>query len=234
MPDISTERHGAVLLLTLTRPGKRNAITSEMFTAMSGELHRAADDDTIGAVVLAAAGNTFSAGIDLATLGEPREDLPPSNTFLRAVAAFPKPLIAAVGGPAIGVGFTITLMCHLVYAAANASFRAPFVPMGLVPEAGSTVLLPAQIGMHRAADMLLFGETLGADEALSIGLVNEIVPAHRVLPRALERAEQLCALDLTAVRQTLSLLGLGKAARAQMEIENPIFESLLRARLGRT
>jgi enoyl-CoA hydratase/carnithine racemase len=161
-------------------------------------------------------------------LSEPRgRRVRPSNAFLHALAEFPKPLIAAVDGHAIGVGFTLTLLCDLVYAATTALFRAPFLPMGLVPEAGSTLVLSRLVGHQQAAEIFLFGEEISADRARRLGLVNEVLPSEHVLERALARANQLCDLDPAAVRQTLSLLGLRRAGRDQMTKEEPIFEALL-------
>jgi enoyl-CoA hydratase/carnithine racemase len=202
-----------------------------MFLALTEALRSASTDDDIRAVVLTGAGGSFSAGVDLGVLSEPRAGTtPPSNEFLHTLAEFPKPVIAAVAGHAIGVGFTATLLCDLVYAADTTRFRVPFVKMGLVPEAGSSELLPLLVGHQQAMELFLFGEELSAERALSFGLVNEVLPPDDVLQRSLVRAAELSELDPVAVRQTKALLGLGRAARAAMEREEPIFEDILASR----
>src|ERR1700687_1399251 len=157
MDCLISEHHGAVVALTLNRTNKRNAINSDMFDALTAALEEAAADIGIRALVLTGAGGTFSAGIDLSVLSEPRgRRVRPSNAFLHALAEFPKPLIAAVDGHAIGVGFSLALLCDLVYAATTALFRAPFLPMGLVPEAGSTLVLFRLLGPQQRGGIFFF------------------------------------------------------------------------------
>jgi enoyl-CoA hydratase/carnithine racemase len=229
------EHRDGVVVLTLNRPEKRNAITSTMFTSLTAALLDAAADDSVRVVVLTGAGESFTAGIDLGALAERRDiGVPPSNRFLHTLAEFAKPVIASVRGHAVGVGFTLTLLCDLVYAADTTQFRAPFLDMGIVPEAGSSSLLPARVGHVLAAEIFYFGETLTAARALTLGLVNEVLPASAVLDRSLQRADQISRLDPIAVQQTKALMGTGATARQQMTIEEPRFEDLLARRLRQT
>ncbi len=195
-----------VTTLRLDRVDKNNAITIEMYAALQAGLEAAAIDDQVRAVVIAGARECFTAGNDLADFmkvaqggGEVRGAL----GFLHALATFEKPVIAAVSGVAIGIGTTLLLHCDLVYAAPSAKFRTPFVDLALVPEAGSSVLLPAVVGARRAAQLLLLGETLDAATAADWGLINAVVDdpdaaAHKA-------AARLAACAPAALRTTKSL-----------------------------
>ena len=197
---------GRVLHLALDRPDKKNALTRAMYGALADALEEAAADPGVRAVVLSGRGGVFTAGNDL---GDFMMDPPtgPDSTvfrFLRNAVGFSKPLVAAVAGPAIGIGTTILLHCDLAYAAPDALFKMPFVDLGLVPEAASSLLLPRIVGPARAAELLLLGESFSAETAREIGLVNAVVAdptAH-----ALERAATLAAKPPEAVRQSKALM----------------------------
>ena len=211
MTDETTEglalaQHGGVLHIALDRPEKKNAITRAMYAAMADALGAAAGTPAVRAVVLGGNGGVFTAGNDL---GDFMQDPPagedaPVFRFLRAVSTFPKPLIAAVEGPAVGIGTTVLLHCDLAYAAPSARFKMPFVDLGLVPEAASSLLLPEIVGRMRAAEWLLFGEAFSAEDAYAAGLVNEVVGDP--LARALERAQTLAAKPPEGVRLTKAFL----------------------------
>ncbi len=223
--SIRADRAGAVLRLTLARPEKKNALTGGMYAALADALDAAAADDAVRAVVLAGEGGAFTAGNDLMdfVMDPPTGADSPVFAFLRAVSTFPKPLVAAVDGAAVGVGTTVLLHCDLVYAAPTARFRLPFVDLGLVPEAGSSLLLPVAVGPARAAEWMLLGEPFGAADALVAGLVNEVVDDP--LARATERAQTLAGKPPEAVRLTKQLLRrpLAEAVRATMEAEGVLF-----------
>lgn len=222
---LRAERAGAVLRLTLARPEKKNALTRDMYAALADALTSAAGDDDVRAVVLAGEGGAFTGGNDLADflMDPPTGTDSPVFAFLRAVSTFPKPLVAAVEGAAVGIGTTVLLHCDLVYVAPSARFRMPFVDLGLVPEAASSLLLPATVGAARASEWLLLGEAFGADDALAAGLVNEVVDDP--LARATERAEALAAKPPEAMRLSKALLRrpLAAAVQATMEEEGALF-----------
>jgi len=157
-----------VATLTFDRPDKRNAITGAMYEALAGHLQQAAADGAVRAVLVTGAGVAFTAGNDLKDFGEPRfaEPNSPVIRFMQTLAAFEKPVVAAVNGMAVGIGVTMLLHCDLVYVADDATFSMPFVNLGLVPEFGSTLLLPAIAGRVRAAEMLLLGRPFLAAEAV--------------------------------------------------------------------
>jgi enoyl-CoA hydratase/carnithine racemase len=179
-PNVRIERVGAVLCVTFDRPDKKNALNRAMYLAATQALRDAGGDPSIGAVVFAGSGGVFTAGNDIADFleasGEPGEF--PAFTFIKTLAACETPLVAAIEGMAIGIGATMMLHCDLVYVAPDATFRLPFVDLGLVPEAASSLLLPRRIGMAKASEFLLLGEAFGAGEAVRHGLANAIVSAY--------------------------------------------------------
>lgn len=221
---------GGVLELRFNRPDKKNAITAAMYGALSGALHDAAARPAVRAVLLGAEGDVFSAGNDIRDfLAMPGglADAPPAR-FIHAVAGFPKPLVAAVQGPAVGVGVTLLLHCDLVYASPAATFSTPFVNLGLVPEAGSSLLLPARMGHARAAALLLLGEAIGADAALAAGLLTAVVPAADLHAHARAKALLLAAKPAAALDASRALMrGDRDALHARMRQEEDAFSQAL-------
>lgn len=174
--NIEIARDGRVLTVTINRQDKKNALTQEMYGVLADTLVAYGENDDARALVITGAGEMFTAGNDLGDFakGDREAEVPPVWRFLNAIRDCPKPLIAAVNGPAIGVGLTMLLHCDLVYAGQSATFAAPFVKLGVVPEAGSSILLPAAVGMAMANDILLAGRVLSAEEALRVGLVSRV------------------------------------------------------------
>src|ERR1700759_2020090 len=178
MSHINVSTADRITTVRFDRPDKKNAITSEMYAGLTAALEGASGDSSVRAVIITGSRECFTAGNDLGdfmkvaqtAVGEPTAGF----SFLRALATFEKPLIAAVSGVAIGIGTTLLLHCDLIYAAPNAKVNMPFVDLGLVPEAGSSVLLPALLGPRRTAQLLLLGDTLDAPTALSWGLINAV------------------------------------------------------------
>ncbi|HEX8108838.1 MAG TPA: enoyl-CoA hydratase-related protein, partial [Kofleriaceae bacterium] len=166
-----------VTTIRLDRPDKKNAITIEMYDALCAALEAAAADPAVRAVVSGGTRDCFTAGNDLGDFARAAQggDTSSGRRFLHTLAGFDKPLIGAVAGVAIGIGTTMLLHCDLVYAAPTARFRTPFVDLALVPEAGSSLLLPALVGARRAAQLLLLGEQLDAQAALAWGLITAVV-----------------------------------------------------------
>ena len=207
-PNVGIECAGAVLCVTFDRPDKKNALNRAMYLAATQALRDADGDPSIGAVVFAGSGGVFTAGNDIADFldasAEPGEF--PAFTFIKTLAACETPLVAAIEGMAIGIGATMMLHCDLVYAAPDASFRLPFVDLGLVPEAAASLLLPRRVGMAKAAEFLLLGEAFGAGEAVRLGLANAIVPACELRGFAIERAARLAAKPRAALAATRRLM----------------------------
>ncbi len=214
MSDILTDVTEGVMTITFNRPDKKNSITSAMYASMADALVQANGDDTIRVVVFQGSETIFSAGNDIADF----LDRPPTNQqspvyrFLFGIADFPKPLLAAVCGPAVGIGTTMLLHCDLVYAGDNAAFSLPFVNLGLCPEAGSSLLLPQMLGHHRAAEALLLGEPFMAEAALEVGLINRIVPPTQANTLAQAQARKLAAKPIRSLIETKRLM---KKAQAQ-------------------
>ncbi|MDB4960139.1 MAG: enoyl-CoA hydratase [Myxococcales bacterium] len=223
---------GRITTIRFDRPDKKNAITLEMYAALRAALEAAAADPQVRAVVIAGGPDCFTAGNDLGDFvrasASGAGDLTAPFGFLQALATFEKPLIAAVRGVAIGIGTTLLLHCDLVFAAPSAKLRTPFVDLGLVPEAGSSLLLPALIGERRAAQMLLLNEAIDGATALAWGLVNHVSEDP-------ETAAQACAAKLAAsapssVRATKGLMRRpGRAAVLEaMRVEGEAFAERLR------
>jgi enoyl-CoA hydratase/carnithine racemase len=223
---------GPLLELRLNRPDKKNAITAAMYAALAQALDAAAQDPEIRAVTIFGNGDSFTSGNDL---NDFRHNPPlgldqPVFHFLRGISAFPKILIAGVAGAAVGVGTTMLLHCDLVVAAPNASFSLPFVDLGLVPEAASSLLLPALIGRHRAAKHLILGDPFDAETAFGYGLVSEIVAEEDLEARVRKIAARIAAKPPEAVRLTKALIGQDPAAvKARIAEEGELFGARLKS-----
>lgn len=232
MPHILTETKDCIARIELDRADKKNAITSDMYQAMADALNAAEADPQVRAILIHGKPNCFTAGNDLKDFLErpPSGDGSPVFQFLRGISSASKPLVAAVAGPAVGIGTTMLLHCDFVYAAPNARFQMPFVTLGLVPEAASSLLLPMLAGYQRAAELLLLGKPFTAEKALAAGIVTEIVPEGHLFGHALEVAAAIAALPPTSVRMTKALMKTRNAAavREAMAAEGEQF----RAQLG--
>jgi enoyl-CoA hydratase/carnithine racemase len=231
MSDILTDIDGGVMTITLNRVDKKNSITSAMYASLADALQRAADDSAIRVVVLLGHETIFCAGNDIGDfLNRPptTTDLP-VHRFLRGIASFPKPIIAAVCGAAVGVGTTMLLHCDLVYAGDNATFSLPFVNLGLCPEAASSLLLPQMLGYHRAAEVMLFGEPIRADAALAMGLVNRVVPPAEVNALTQTQARKLATKPMSSLLEIKRLMkkGLASQVAQQMTDEGVSFSRML-------
>jgi enoyl-CoA hydratase/carnithine racemase len=232
--DILVHTEAGVRTITLNRVDKKNSITQAMYGAMAEALSTAATDDAVRVVVLQGDATVFSAGNDIGDFlarqgGEGLPQQSPVFMFLHALADFPKPLIAAVAGPAVGIGTTMLLHCDLVYAGDNAAFSLPFVNLGLCPEAGSSLLLPRLMGYQRAAEALLLGEPFMAEAAMEAGLVNRVVPPTEVNSVAQLQAKKLAAKPVSALIETKRLMkgGQRQEIKAQMAEEGESFGRML-------
>ena len=212
--DILTHTDAGVMTLTINRLAKKNSITAAMYSAMADALDAAKADRSVRAVVIQGHETIFSAGNDIGDFLEKPPSTPDSPVFrfLRGISTFPKPIVASVCGPAVGIGTTMLLHCDLVYAGDNAAFSMPFVNLGLCPEAASSLLAPQLMGYARAAEALLLGEPFTAETALEIGLINRIVPPLEANALAQRQAHKLAAKPLASLIETKRLMKKGNAA----------------------
>ncbi|KND54930.1 Enoyl-CoA hydratase [Candidatus Paraburkholderia kirkii] len=229
--EIQIERADGVLSIVLDRPEKKNAITAAMYQEMADGLYEAEMDPSVRAVLIRGNGGTFSAGNDLDDfLNDPPKGLDaPVFQFLRRLGGFPKPIVAALKGAAVGIGTTMLLHCDIVYASPNAKFSMPFVQLGLCPEAASSLLLPRTAGYQRAAEKLLLGEAFDVNEAIGMGFVNGAVDADELDAYAFEKAKRLALLPASSLRVTKSLMKGAQAneVAARMEDEAAHFARML-------
>ncbi len=219
--------------IRFNRPGKKNALNSEMYAAIIGALKRADDDDGIRVIVITGTQGCFTSGNDMADfLASPRAgESIPALLFLTAISETSKPIVAAVQGTAVGVGVTMLLHCDLVFAGRSALLQMPFVNLGLCPEAGSSLLLPRMMGHQRAAELLLLGEPFSAEKACEVGIVNSVFPDEDVVEMSMAKARQLASRPPAAVRLAKSLLKRGYAAslRETIAYEGKHFIDLLKS-----
>jgi enoyl-CoA hydratase/carnithine racemase len=229
---VRVEREAGVLSITLARPDRRNAITVAMYAALADAIESAAEDADVRLITLQGEGQDFAAGNDLADFLEaaPRldEEIPVSR-LLRALATCEVPLLAAVQGNCVGIGTTMLLHCDLVVADETARFSMPFVDLGLVPEAASSLLFPRLAGRRRAARYLLLAESFGADEAMAIGLVSHRAATGQVTDRLQGIVQSLLEKPPEALRQTQRLLrrGAREEVLERMKLESSLFAERL-------
>jgi enoyl-CoA hydratase/carnithine racemase len=231
MTDISAEIEDQVLTLTLNRPAKKNALTPAMYTELNRALSEASGDFAIRVVVITGAGSAFTAGNDIMDFMNtpPSGEDSPVMQFLATIHNFPKPLIAAVHGNAVGIGTTMLMHCDLVYAAPDSKFAMPFVSLGLVPEAGSSLIFPRLVGHVKASEIFLTGRNFGADEALEMKLINGI--DDQPLVKAVEMAKIIAEQPPEAVINSKALLKSAdhEAISAVMRVEGELFSMALQS-----
>ena len=212
---VLTERDDAVLIIRLNRPDKKNALTRAMYNAMGEALSLAELDESVRVVMLAG-GTDFTAGNDIkdfAAVGDrPATEPGAAFSFLENIVAFTKPVVAAVRGYAVGIGTTMLLHCDVVVAGETARLQMPFTRLALVPEAGSSLLMPLRVGPARANWWFLSGAPISGTEAASAGLASRAVPDNEVEPVALEMAKTLAALPPGSVAETKRLIRAPHAA----------------------
>jgi len=207
---VRVERAGGVLAITLNRPERRNAITVAMYGVLADSIAEAWEDGETRVITIRGEGQDFAAGNDLSDfLGAERGDDLPVWRLLRALAENEIPIVAAVHGNCVGIGTTMLLHCDLVIAAEDSRFSMPFVDLGLVPEAASSLLFPRLAGRRRAARYLLLAESFGAEEALTVGLASHVTPAAALDAKLREVTDRLLAKPGEALRLTQGLLRQG-------------------------
>jgi enoyl-CoA hydratase/carnithine racemase len=229
--DVLVEAEDGIVTITFNRPAKRNAMTSAMYAGIADALETANTDGT-AVVVFTGAGGAFTAGNDLRDMMEnpPLGDNPPPVRFLTALNELRAVVVAAVDGPAVGVGTTLLGHCDLVYATATATFRLPFVNLGLVPEAASTLLLPRLVGHQRASELMLFGEPFDAEAALAMGLVTAVVAdADELAAVVAERTAALRDKPREALFATKALLRDETATTvpARLKLDSGVLQRLI-------
>ena len=207
---VLSEHRDGVALLTMNRPNKRNAFNDRQYDDLRDALADAQADDTIKVAVITGAPGAFSAGQDLSEMGTARtyDDGKPHGfgPFVDRLTTFDQPLLAAVNGVGVGIGLTMLLHCDVVYMAQSARLRAPFVSLGLVPEAGSSFLLQAIVGPQVAAELLYTSAWIDAERAVALGLCAAAFPDDELLDRTLERASEIASQPLSSLRRTKQLL----------------------------
>lgn len=208
MSEIVQRLNKGVLELALNRPEKRNALTEAMYIELHDILGQAKQDPEAKVVLLTGQKFVFTAGNDLHDFMEnPMEDDDaPVLRFLRMMADFPKPIVAAVNGPAVGIGTTMLLHCDLVYSGESSVFQLPFVNLGLVPENAASYLLPLKVGHVKAAEWLMLGKAFGPEEALKAGLINAVFGDENYLHAAHQQAQQLASQPAEALQATKKLM----------------------------
>lgn len=206
-PNILVTDSDGIFCIEISRRDKKNAITGDMYRAMSDALCHAREQHHVRVVLIRGQSDLFTAGNDLGDfLHRKANDPSAAIPFLHLLAAFEKPLVAAVAGNAVGIGTTMLLHCDLVYTADNAKFQLPFVNLALCPEAGSSLLLPRLAGHQRAAELLLLGEPFDAATAREAGFVNRVVAADQLMETAMAAARKLAALPSQSLAVTKALM----------------------------
>lgn len=244
MDELKSQLVGRVQLLTFARPEALNAFDNALYRALADALRMAAEDRTIAAVVITGEGRAFSAGQDMSEMAAIGQDVGGSGgsstgagagaeaafpVLLDALEVFDKPLIAAVNGLGVGLGFTILAHCDLVVMADDARLRAPFCPLGVAPEAASSVLFPDRMGWQRAAWVLLSGEWVDAPQALDMGIVWKVVPRDEVVPTAMDAAATVARWPIPSLVATKRAMLGGRAdrVRAARQTEDDAFRTLI-------
>jgi enoyl-CoA hydratase/carnithine racemase len=202
------ERDGGVLIVAFNRPEKKNALTPDMYAAMTGAIERAEQESAIRVVLFRGSHGIFTAGNDMADFlaGQDNDPDRPVNRFIGKMTTTDIPLMAAVDGLAIGIGTTMLLHFERVFATERSRFSLPFINLGVVPEAGSSQQLVAICGYQKAAELLMLGEMFSASDALECGIVSRLCPEHELMTEALDFARRLADKPRDALRATKRLM----------------------------
>ena len=234
--DILVSKEGGILTLEFNRPERKNAITSAMYQLLADTINAAETDNEVRAILIAGKPEIFTAGNDLDDFMKTARPTTPEEfgnrpvfQFMRALSGTTKPVVAAIGGMAIGIGTTLLMHCDLVYAGDSAKFSVPLTQLGLCPEFGSSMLMPLAAGHARAAEKLMLGEPFTAQEAYDMGIVSKVVPAAEVLDYARAQAAKLVALPAASIRTTKRLMTQGRKEELNAIIakESQLFGEML-------
>jgi len=230
--SIKTAVVDGVATIEIARPEKKNAITRAMYTQLAVAFDAAREDAAVRAVLLTGQPGIFTSGNDIEDFVQrPSDEAPPSITFMKALIACDKPVVAAVTGAAIGIGTTMLLHCDFVYVSDEARLAMPFVSLGLVPEFASSLIVPRLMGNARAAEKLLLGDPFTGADAVECGIANAVLPASEVVKHARRIAERYNALPPGAVRETKRLMRRGGATAIldTIDVERDIFGARLQS-----
>jgi enoyl-CoA hydratase/carnithine racemase len=236
MNELLTEHSGNILRVQFNRPAKKNAMTASMYAGLADLLNEADQDDNINVVLLHGAGDSFTAGNDLEDFAKnpPGPGDSPQARLINSLIRFSKPLVAAVHGVAIGGGTTILTHFDFVYAAESARFQIPFINLALVPEFGSSFLLPRQIGYLQAAELILLGGTFIAPRASELGLVTAVIPDSNLLAKAAKTAQTLARKPAVALRVCKELLKRPQRGQLEQGVAREVQEFAVRVRSAET
>ena len=229
---VIVEKSGSVLTLTLNRPEKKNALTAEMYAVLGGAIESTADDPDVRCILLQGNGDSFTAGNDLsefAAINSGDRERASGNALIAALARTPTPIVAAVHGRAIGVGTTMLLHCDLVFVTEDAKLSTPFVNLALVPEAASSLLLPARIGYPRAFAMFVLGEAIDGPTAAAWGIANAVVASGELRQRARAAADAIAARPPAAIGITKRLMRQAEILSARIAEEHRHFGAQLKS-----
>jgi enoyl-CoA hydratase/carnithine racemase len=229
---VIVEKAGGVLTLTLNRPEKKNALTVAMYAVLTAAIDGAADDADVRCVLLQGNGDSFTAGNDLsefAAINSGDAERASGNSLVSALARASVPIVAAVHGRAVGVGATMLLHCDLVFVADDARLSTPFVNLALVPEAASSLLLPARIGHARAFAMFVLGEPIDGPTAAAWGIANAVVPREELRARARSAAETVASRPRASVTLTKRLMRDAEQLAVRIAEENRLFAAQLKS-----
>ena len=227
---VVTDVRDGIQTVRLNRPEKKNALTVAMYDALASAFEQAEHDDAIRVTIITGTGDSFSSGNDVLDFMNAfsMDEESPVVRFVLGLSQVSKPVIAAVNGTAIGIGVTMLLHCDLIYAAEEATFRMPFVNLGLCPEAGSTFLLPRVAGHQRAAELLFFGEAIDAETAREIGIVNAVYPRDALMDSVRQKAQQLCEQPAASLRTAKMLMKRPTAAELRESMEEEVTQFMQR------
>ncbi len=228
MDPILVDRHDRVAVVTLNRPERRNALDLEARRALLEVLRQLAVDDSVGALVLTGAGGAFCAGADVERMGGhglavSRQRMQVMHAMIRTLHGMDKPVVAAVRGPAVGIGFSLAMACDVAIAGPSANFSQVFLRVGLAPDGGAIWFLVRQLGQARAKELVYSARKLDAEEALALGLVTRIVPEEQVLEDALALARQYAEGPTLALAMAKQLF----AASVSPRLEDFLAQELL-------
>ena len=207
MKDILLSQHDGVLTITINRPEKKNAITREMYAAMADAFEKAASDNDVKVIVIKGEGDSFTAGNDITMFANASEETTQDTVrFMKALAGASVPVVAQVHGAVVGIGTTLLLHCDFVYCADSTYFSLPFINLALVPEYGSSLLLPKLVGHKKAAEWLMLGDAFDANEALSAGIVNKVCTIDELEQTTQKTVSKLLSKPKYALGQTKALM----------------------------
>lgn len=230
-PEIRTDLTDGVLIITLARPDKKNALTNEMYGTLADIIERAEHDHNVRVLLVQGDGDMFTAGNDVSEFAAIASGKGPSerhvHRFLHALAKATVPIVAAVHGKAVGVGTTMLLHCDYVLLAQDAQLITPFVNLALVPEAASSYLMPLRIGHARAFEMFAMGEPLDAQTAVAWGIANKVCNNDQLRAEARRMAERIAAKPAGSLSAMKALMRKAEALVAQMDSESAKFQERL-------